>query len=128
MAVISLPRVRHDRDGARSATTCITALETTLGRIQLTVFRDFKAIERQWREFMPAAACVPAQCVEWVEAWSRLVSQPSGRMPAIVCGRSATEDILFIWPFEVTRMRGLGCLRWIGQEHANYNMGLYALP
>jgi len=128
MAVISLPRVRYYQDGARSSTTCITALETTLGRIQLTVYRDFKAIENQWREFKLAAACVPAQSVVWVEAWSRLVSQPSGRTPAIVCGRSDTEDILFIWPFEVIRMRGLGCLRWIGQEHANYNMGLYALP
>ncbi len=76
MAVISLPRIRHDQDGARPSTPCITALETTFGRIKLTIFRDFKAIESQWRELKLAATCVPAQSFEWAEAWSRLV--PAG--------------------------------------------------
>ena len=128
MSVISLPDIRHDRGGAKPSADCETSLETGTGRIQLTIYYDFKAIESQWREFKLAAICVPDQSFERAEAWSRLVSQPSGTLPAIVCGRSETGDIQFIWPFEVTRMRGMGCLQWIGQDHANYNMGLYALP
>lgn len=127
MAVISLPRVRHQNGVAKPLTASISATETTIGRIQLTIFRDFKAIGRQWRLLQLTAACVPAQSFEQAEAWSRIVSQPLGIMPAIVCGRSDSGEIQFIWPFEVTRTLGLGCLRWIGQGHANYNMGLHTL-
>ncbi|GBE42745.1 MAG TPA: GNAT family N-acetyltransferase [Rhizobiales bacterium] len=127
MAVISLPRVRHENGGARPLTAWIGATETTIGRIQLTIYRDFKAIGHHWRLLQSTAACVPAQSFEQAEAWSRIVSQPVGTMPAIVCGRSGSGEIQFIWPFEVTRTLGLGCLRWIGQDHANYNMGLHSL-
>ena len=127
MAVISLPRVRHENGGARPLAASICATETTLGRIQLTIFRDFEAIASQWRQLQSTAACVPAQSLEQAEAWSRIVSQPVGTMPAIVCGRSDSGEVQFIWPFEVTRALGLGCLRWIGQDYANYNMGLNAL-
>lgn len=127
MAVVSLPLVRHENDGDKSLTASIGATETTLGQIQLTIFRDFETIGRQWRALQSTAACVPAQSFDQAEAWSRIVSQPVGIPPAIVCGRSDHGEVLFIWPFEVAQTLGLGCLRWVGQEHANYNMGLHTL-
>ena len=33
---------------------------------------------------------------------------------------------MFLWPFEIGRSAGLKVLHWLGQEHANYAMGLFA--
>ena len=103
MTVISLPRVRHNRDGIRAAAPCAKSLETSAGLIRLSIFRDFELIGNQWRAFQANGVCVQAQSYTHAEAWFRLVSEPAGAELAIVCGRSKTGDMEFIWPFEVRR-------------------------
>ena len=127
MAVISLPRVLHNRDRQRASATCIGSLETSAGRIRLTIFRDFESIEKQWQSLQANGVCVHEHLHALNEAWFRLVSKPGGAELAIVCGYSESGDVQFIWPFEVMQKRGLRCLCWIGWEHANYNMGLHTL-
>ncbi len=127
MTVISLPRVDHKRDHTQAAVPCAGSLETSAGLIRLSIFRDFELLETEWRSFQTSAVSVQAQSYTHSEAWFRLVSKPAGAELAIVCGRSQSGDMEFIWPFEVVKRRGVRCLNWIGWEHANYNMGLHTL-
>ncbi len=127
MTVISLPRVGHKPDRTRDVAPCAGSLETSAGLVRLSIFRDFEPIQKDWQAFQTSAVGVQAQSYEHAEAWYRLVSKPSGAELAIVCGRSQSGKIEFIWPFEVSKRRGVRCLHWIGWEHANYNMGLHTL-
>jgi CelD/BcsL family acetyltransferase involved in cellulose biosynthesis len=119
--------VGHNQDQTRAATPCAGSLETSAGLVRLSIFRDFELIEKEWCAFQTSAVGVQAQSYAHAEAWFRLVSEPAGGELAIVCGRSQSGEMEFIWPFEVVEKRGVRCLYWIGWEHANYNMGLHTL-
>lgn len=127
MTVIILPRVRHNQDSALETASRIGSLDTTAGLIQLSIFRDFEHCKNQWLAFQSKCIGVQTQSYSYSEAWFRTVSKPSGAELAIVCGHSQSGELQFIWPFEVTEIRGVRCLHWIGWEHANYNMGLHTL-
>ncbi len=127
MTVISLPRARHKQDGIQAAAPSIGSLETAAGLVKLSIFRDFELFKSQWLAFQAHSVGVQTQSYTYAEAWFRLVSKPSGAELAIVCGRSRSGDIQFIWPFEVVEHWAVRCLHWIGWEHANYNMGLHTL-
>ena len=44
----------------------------------------------------------------------------------ITVGSDAGGRVLFLWPFEMGRLAGQPVLKWLAQDHANYNLGLYA--
>jgi CelD/BcsL family acetyltransferase involved in cellulose biosynthesis len=127
MTVITLPRVRHNQDSTQETVSRIGSLDTSAGLIQLSIFRDFDHCKSQWIAFQSKSIGVQTQSYAYSEAWFRTVSKPSGAELAIVCGHSQSGELQFIWPFEVTEIRGIRCLHWIGWEHANYNMGLHTL-
>lgn len=127
MTVISLPRVAHEQQQTRAITPRAETLETSAGRIRLSVFNDFELIGKEWRAFQTSAVCVQAQSFEFAKTWFRVVSKARGARLAIVCGRSQSGELEFIWPFEIAKWRGVSCLHWVGWEHANYNMGLHTL-
>ena len=127
MAVISLPLPRQEQANRWASTPCIGALKTSVGRIRLTVFRDFRSIENQWCALQERGICAQAQTYAQAEAWFRLVSMADGAEPAIVCGHAESGELQFVWPFEVRDIRRTRCLSWIGAEHASYNMGCYSL-
>ncbi|MEZ5776531.1 MAG: GNAT family N-acetyltransferase [Hyphomicrobiaceae bacterium] len=79
-----------------------------------------------WREFERSATATLFQSYRWVDAWCRTVAPVTGEEPLIVVGRDGSGETAFIWPMAVTRRAGIRVLTWLGQEHANYNMGLYA--
>ncbi len=101
------------------------AVDTELGPIRLTLYRDFEAVREPWTRLQETAVCSYAQSYAWMEAWFRHVAAPEGAELAIVVGESDTRSPLFIWPFEIFERMGLRAIRWVGQDHANYNMGLY---
>jgi CelD/BcsL family acetyltransferase involved in cellulose biosynthesis len=41
-------------------------------------------------------------------------------------GSTSNGRTLFLWPFELGKSAGIKTLRWLGQQHANYNLGLFA--
>ena len=123
MAVVSLPLQRQKQANGRASAPCISAIQTSAGLLRLTVIRDFKSIESQWRTLQEHGVCAQAQTYARSEAWFRLVSEPSGAELAIVCGHAESGDLQFIWPFEVTDICGIRCLHWIGAGQSNYNMG-----
>ena len=127
MTVICFPGVVQEHDAALVSSTSDGVVDTAMGRIRLSVFREIQLAENAWRMLQSIAAGVPEQSYEWAKAWTRCVSQVSGIEAAIVCGRSETGEVQFVWPFEVVTLKGLRCLQWISQAHANHNMGLNRL-
>jgi CelD/BcsL family acetyltransferase involved in cellulose biosynthesis len=67
-----------------------------------------------------------AQTFDWAQAWARHVLGPEGHQPVIVVGTGGDGQVLFLWLFEMARCAGMRVLRWLGQAHANYNLGLSA--
>ena len=127
MSVICLPGVVQLHDGALISAKSDDVVVTAVGPIRLSVFRDIRLAENAWRMLQSKSTGVPEQSYEWAKAWTRHTTQGSGNNAAIVCGRSQTGEIHFIWPFEVVIQKGLRCLQWIGQSRANHNMGLNSL-
>ncbi len=124
MTVISLPRV----GGAEPVSDVSSdVLETSCGAFRLTAFQDFQGPSEIWRSLESTAICVNAFRLERTEMWFRHVSANIGSTAAIVVGGSDSDDASFVWPLELTVFRGVRCLRWIGWEHANYQMGLHTL-
>jgi hypothetical protein len=73
-----------------------------------------------------AAPCSSAQTYDWAKASARHLLGPEGREPVIAVACADDGRPLFLWPFEMAPAAGMKVLRWLGQDHANYNMGLFA--
>lgn len=125
MVTSALPRELIAADPPASASLDAT-VETSLGPVRLTLYREFEPLRALWTGFQDTALCTYAQSYLWMEAWFRCVARPSCAELTIFVGRDAAQRPLFIWPFEIVRRMGLGTMQWVGQAHANYNMGLYA--
>lgn len=125
MAVVSLPLQRQKQADGRASAPCISAVQTSAGRLRLAVVRDLQSIEDQWRTLETRGVCAHAQTYARADAWFRLVSAPAGAEPAIVCGHAEDGDVQFVWPFEISEVYGIRCLYWIGAEQSNYNMGIF---
>ena len=69
--------------------------------------------------------CTAAQTYSYAEAWTRLVLAPQGSAPLIAVGTDAQGRDLFLWAFEIESARGLKVLKWLGESHASYAMGLF---
>lgn len=50
---------------------------------------------------------------------------PEGGEVVIVTGHDANGRVLFLLPFDKSHKYGVTILSWLGQAHANYNMGLF---
>lgn len=103
-----------------------TTVDTSLGTVQLRVTDDLQSLEAVWEELQAVSPCTGAQSFNWAQAWDRHVLGPEGREAAIAIVSSADGQVLLLWPFEISRRAGMRVLGWLGQDHASYNMGLYA--
>jgi len=101
--------------------------DTAAGRIELVVYHDFDNAIDAWSRLEARGICVNAQTFERSRFWFENVSAAQDAVPAIVVGTSAIGETQFVWPFEMSSQNGINCLRWIGWEHANYQMGLHTL-
>jgi CelD/BcsL family acetyltransferase involved in cellulose biosynthesis len=101
------------------------AVDTSLGTVQVRLSSDPQSLAAVWKELQEASPCTGAQTLDWAKAWTCQVLHPNGSRAVIAVGMGADGQILFLWPFEMGRCAGMGLLRWLGQGHANYNMGLF---
>jgi CelD/BcsL family acetyltransferase involved in cellulose biosynthesis len=101
------------------------AVGTSLGTITLWVTIDLPSLKDLWEGMQVASPCTAAQTYGWAQAWTDHVLRPQGRDPVIVVGYRADGTPLFLWPFETDTKFGLRILKWLSQDHANYNMGLF---
>jgi CelD/BcsL family acetyltransferase involved in cellulose biosynthesis len=100
-------------------------VDTSLGAVSLRITGDLQSLEAVWEDLQATTPCTAAQTFDWAQAWVRHVLGPEGREPVIVVGRAADGQVLFLWPFEMAASAGMKVLHWLGQDHANYNMGLF---
>ena len=101
-------------------------VNTSLGRVTLRITHDLASVEAPWEELQAIAPCTAPQTYDWAKAWARHVLGPEGQDPLIVLGYAPNGALLFLWPFETAKRAGIGVLKWLGADHANYNMGLFA--
>jgi CelD/BcsL family acetyltransferase involved in cellulose biosynthesis len=101
------------------------AVDASFGTIQLRITGDLQSLETVWRKLQAVSPCTGAQTFDWARAWTRHVLGPEGCRPVIVAGTGADGRTLFLWAFEMGRCAGMSLLRWLGRDHANYNMGLF---
>ena len=98
---------------------------TSLGTISLRITSEPESLKSLWEALQAVAPCTAAQTYDWALAWTRNVLGPEGREPVIVVGYGPGGAPMFLWAFEMGTRFGLPVLKWLGQDHANYNMGLF---
>jgi len=101
-------------------------VETNPGMVKLQLTDDIASLQSVWEDLQLRAPCTPPQTDAWARAWVRHMVQPKGGDLVIAVGHAADGRVLFLWPFDKTHKFGLSVLSWLGQSHANYNMGLFA--
>jgi CelD/BcsL family acetyltransferase involved in cellulose biosynthesis len=94
--------------------------------IQLAVYDDLAAIERDWRAFEQHADCTVFQTFDWLATWQRHIGAGNGTTPAITVGRDLAGNILFILPLSIRPVRFARELAWLGTELCDYNAPLLA--
>ena len=101
-------------------------VRTSLGMVTLRLTSDVPSLKGLWENLQAVVPCTSTQTYDWARAWAAHVLAPAGREAIIVVGYGADGTPLFLWPFELGTQWGLKVLKWLGQDHANYNMGLFA--
>jgi CelD/BcsL family acetyltransferase involved in cellulose biosynthesis len=93
--------------------------------IDLAVFDELDAVEAEWRRFEANADCTPFQTFDWLDAWQRNVGCLLRARPAVVVGRRADGEPLFLFPLAV--VPGIAArLTWLGNDLCDYNAPLLA--
>ena len=90
----------------------------------ISVFRDFSAVESLWREFETAALMSPYQRFDFLCAWHRNLGVRADVAPLLIVGRHRGK-VGFLWPMGIVRQGPWRIASWLGGKHSNYNMGLY---
>jgi len=94
--------------------------------IAVTVYDSMAAVESEWRRFEQTADCTVFQTFGWLATWQEHVGRRSGVRPAIVIGRNAASEILFIFPLAITSSGFARQLTWLGSDLCDYNAPLLA--
>lgn len=114
-----IARRRFERSGPIS-------VDMSFGTILLRLTGALPSLEALWEELQATAPCSSAQTYDWAKASARHLLGPEGREPVIAVACADDGRPLFLWPFEMAPAAGMKVLRWLGQDHAYYNMGLFA--
>ncbi len=93
--------------------------------LSLEVYDDLASALPLWGEIDAPAVASAFQSPAWLTAWTRSAPADDAERPLIVAGRSSSGRLLFILPLALTSTMGTTVLRFLGQPHANYNLGLY---
>jgi CelD/BcsL family acetyltransferase involved in cellulose biosynthesis len=94
--------------------------------IELRVHTDLAEVEREWRTFERQADCTVFQAFDWIAKWQHHIGARRGVIPAVVLGRNAAGQILFILQFAIETHGLVRRLTWLGSELCDYNAPLLA--
>jgi CelD/BcsL family acetyltransferase involved in cellulose biosynthesis len=97
-----------------------------LGEIRLTVYESLSSVEQEWRAFERDADCTVFQSFDWLATWQCHIGLRNAVTPAIVMGRDAAGNILFIFPLSVRSVGVARELAWLGSDLCDYNAPLVA--
>lgn len=125
MAVYSPSFSRTEFADAPNCHPVSMTVETSAGPVRLSCVSDVAMLEPVWRRLEQISRSSYAQTFACAKAWSDHVLRPRGFEPVVIVGSHPNGATLFIWPFQSDAAMGQRVLRWLGQDHNNYNMGLF---
>ncbi len=102
------------------------ALSPAAGDIGLAVYENLAAIEQDWRAFEAGADGTVFQSFDWLSTWQRHIGVLNGVTPAIVVGRDAAGQTLFLFPLSIRAGRFARKLEWLGSDLCDYNAPVLA--
>jgi CelD/BcsL family acetyltransferase involved in cellulose biosynthesis len=82
-------------------------------------------IETEWRDLERRASVSVYQSFDWIDCWIDAATGPQHIRPALVAIRHEGE-LVAILPLGIERVGPLRVARFLGGEHANIRMGLFA--
>jgi CelD/BcsL family acetyltransferase involved in cellulose biosynthesis len=94
--------------------------------VSLRVHSDLNEVAEEWRAFERHADHTVFQSFDWLAAWQRHIGAPCGTIPAIVLGRDADGELLFILQLAVETSGSARRLTWLGSALCDYNAPLLA--
>jgi len=94
--------------------------------IELSVVSDIALVEGEWRAFERQADCTVFQTFAWQSAWLKNVGPHKPVTPAIVIGRTAEREILFLIPLALEKRGAIRRLTWLASDLCDYNAPLLA--
>ena len=94
--------------------------------ISLQVHADLEEIGTTWRAFEQQADHTVFQSFDWLAHWQRHVGNLRGTLPAIVTGREADGELLFILQLAIETGGLARRLVWLGSALCDYNAPLIA--
>ena len=94
--------------------------------VRLSIHDDLSSVERDWRAFEQHADCTVFQSFGWLSTWQLHIGARNGIRPAIVVGRDAHGEILFLLPLAINPRGFARRLTWLGSELGDYNAPLLA--
>jgi CelD/BcsL family acetyltransferase involved in cellulose biosynthesis len=93
--------------------------------VHIEIYDDLDSVENEWRRFEASADCTVFQSFDWLSCWHRHIGGRLKVRPAIVVGRRAGGEPLFLMPLAVAP-RVVRRLTWLGSDLCDYNAPLLA--
>jgi hypothetical protein len=94
--------------------------------LSLRVHSDLDEVREQWKAFEQQADRTVFQSFDWLAAWQRHIGARRGTVPAIVLGRDADGQLLFILQLAIETHGLTRRLTWLGSQLCDYNAPLLA--
>jgi CelD/BcsL family acetyltransferase involved in cellulose biosynthesis len=94
--------------------------------ISLRLHGDLNEVGAEWQALERHADRTVFQSFDWLAAWQRHIGARSGTVPAIVLGREADGQLLFILQLAVETHGLTRRLTWLGWQLCDYNAPLLA--
>jgi CelD/BcsL family acetyltransferase involved in cellulose biosynthesis len=94
--------------------------------VSLRVYSDLAEVADEWKAFERHADHTVFQSFDWLAAWQRHIGARCGTIPAIVLGRDADGELLFILQLAVETGGLARRLTWLGSALCDYNAPLLA--
>lgn len=114
-----------ERPASPPAATSQAVRPVSSGDIALSLCEDIASLEAEWRRFETEADCTVFQSFDWLSLWHHHIGAPGGIRPAIVLGRDAAGELLFLLPLAV-QPGPIRRLTFLGDALCDYNAPLIA--
>ena len=96
-------------DVAYRTTPSVPTASRACPGIFLQVHTDLAAIEGEWRALEAKADLTAFQCFDWAAKWQKHIGARNDTQPAIILGRDAEGEPLFVLPLAIER-------RWLARR------------
>jgi CelD/BcsL family acetyltransferase involved in cellulose biosynthesis len=93
--------------------------------LSFTVVRRLSQAEPDWRALERDGTLTSYQRYDWLAAWTATIGRAEGVEPVILIARRGDRPA-FVWPFGVSADGPVRVARWLGDEHCNYHVGIFA--